>query len=74
MLSQKKKINPRMTVICFRSVLPAGFRFQYQLINLVWLSIDFFYLAEANLIPRAILKNQNPVFRLPRIVKRWGQG
>ena len=30
-----------MTVICYQ-ILQVGFRFQYQLINLVWLSFDFF--------------------------------
>ena len=42
-----------------RPFLQVDFRFQYQLIDLVWLSIDLssFHLAEANLVPRAILKN-----------------
>ena len=31
------------------SFLQVGFRFQYQLINLVWLSVDFLHLAEASL-------------------------
>ena len=30
-----------------KSFLQVGFRFQYQPINLVWLSFDFFHLAEA---------------------------
>ena len=45
--SIKRKHNPRMTILCYQ-VPPsarfrfASFRFQYQLINLVWLSFDFF--------------------------------
>ena len=38
--STKRKHNPRMTIICYQ-VLFLGL-FQYQLINLVWLSFDFF--------------------------------
>ena len=38
--STERKHNPRMTIICYQ-VVP-GFRFQYQLINLARLSIDFF--------------------------------
>ena len=53
-----------------RSFLQVGFSFQYQLINPVWLSIDFFHLAKANLVPRAILKNEKPLFCLPFIMKR----
>ena len=42
--SLKWKHNPGMTVISYliRSFLQVGFCFQYQLINLVWVSIDFF--------------------------------
>ena len=48
--SIKRKHNPRMTITknirellhVIRSFLQVGFRFQYQLINLVLLSIDFF--------------------------------
>ena len=32
-----------------RSFFQAGFRFQYQLINLVWFPLNSFYLAEASL-------------------------
>ena len=38
----KRKHNPRMTIYVIRSFLQVGFHFQYQLINLVWLSFDFF--------------------------------
>ena len=44
--STKRKHNPRMTFICYQVIRPflqVGFRFQYQLINLAWLS--FFCLA-----------------------------
>ena len=40
--SMKRKHNPRMNIYVIRSFLQVGFRFQYQLINLVWLSFDFF--------------------------------
>ena len=40
--SVKRKHNPRMTMICYQ-VFPSGrLFFHYQLINLLWLSIDFF--------------------------------
>ena len=40
--SQLKENNPRMNILCYQ-VLPSGrFSFSYQLINLVWLSFDFF--------------------------------
>ena len=45
--SIKRKHNPKMIIVLshvyvIRSFLQVGFRFQYQFINLVWLSIDFF--------------------------------
>ena len=61
--SIQRKHNPRMTIIhcqVFLSLLLVGFCFQYQPINLTWFCIDFFpfsHLAEANLVPRAILNN-----------------
>ena len=45
----KKNINPSMAIYVIRFFLQFGFCFQYQLINLVWLSFDFFHLAEASL-------------------------
>ena len=36
--SVKRKHNPKMTIKCYQ----VGFRFQYQLINFIWLSFDFF--------------------------------
>ena len=40
--SIKIKHNPRMTIYVIRSFLQIGFCFQYQFINFVWLSFDFF--------------------------------
>ena len=40
--SVKRKHNPRMTMYVIRSLLQVGFCFQYQLINLIWLSFDLF--------------------------------
>ena len=40
--SIKRKYNPGMTIICYQ----VGFCFQFQLINLVWLSIDFFAVSQ----------------------------
>ena len=48
MITNQLKVNQGCLLNVSRSFLPVGFRFQYQLIILVWLSIDFF-LAEANL-------------------------
>ena len=55
--SIKRKHNTRMPIICYQVFIQVGFCFQYQLINLVWLSTDFFHLAESNLVPRTVLKN-----------------
>ena len=67
--SIKRKNNPRMTIYVIRSFLQVGFRFQHQLINLVWLSVDFLHLAEANLVPRANLKKYKSIFSFPIIAK-----
>ena len=40
--SVKKSIIQRWLLYVIRSFLQVGFRFQHQLINLVWLSFDFF--------------------------------
>ena len=40
--SVKRKHNPRMAIICYQIIPSVGFRFQYQLVNLIWLSFDFF--------------------------------
>ena len=40
--SIKRKHNLRMTIKCYQVLFQVGFRFQFQLINLVWLSFDFF--------------------------------
>ena len=40
--SIKGKHNPNLTICVIRFFLQFGFCLQYQLINLVWLSFDFF--------------------------------
>ena len=70
-----------------RSFLQFGFRFQYQLINLVWLSSDFFSFSwsffsfssvvefwPANLFLRAILKNYSFSPSSYGVKIRYGQG
>ena len=58
-----------MNIYVIRSFLQVGFRFQHQLINLAWLSVDFLHLAEANLVPRANLKKYKSIFSFPIIAK-----
>ena len=48
--SIKKNIIQEWLLYVIRPFFQTGFRFQYQLINLVWLSFDFFHLAEASLL------------------------
>ena len=38
----KENVNPRMTIYVIKFFLQFGLRFHYQLINIVWLSFDFF--------------------------------
>ena len=45
----KENIIQGVLLYVIRSLHRVGFRFQYQLINLIWLSLDFFHLAEASL-------------------------
>ena len=52
----KKKHNPRMTVICYQ-VIPSAFVFSMNSLILPGFPLTSFNLAEANLVPRAILKN-----------------
>ena len=51
----KEKIIQRKLLHVIRSFFLLGFRFQYQLINLVWLCFDFFHLAEAYLLFRGFI-------------------
>ena len=53
----KEDIIQRLLLYVIRSFLHVGFGSQYKLINLVWFLLTFIHLTEANLIPRAILKN-----------------
>ena len=52
-----------------RSFLQVGFRFQYQLINLVWLSIDFFSFSWNQSRTHSNFKKLKPLFRLLLIAK-----
>ena len=72
--SVKRKHNPRMTITCYLvSFLQVGFRFQYQLINLLWLSIDFFSFNQS--CPQSNFKKLKSSF-LPSSYSqkmRWGR-
>ena len=58
--------------LSFRS----AFRFYYQLINLVWLYIDFFWLSWSKSRPQSNFKNWKSLFRLffYSVKIRWGKG
>ena len=67
--SVKRKHNPRMTITCYL----VSFHFQYQLINLVWLSICFFSFIQS--CPQSNFKKLETSF-LPSSYcekMRWGQ-
>ena len=75
--SIKRKHKPKddyymLSGLSFRST----FVLSINSLTLSSFSMISFHLAEANLVPRAILKNWKPYFRLPFIAKkmRWGQG
>ena len=51
--------------LSFRS----AFAFSINSLILSGFPLTFFHLAEANLVPRAILKNQKPIFCLPLTAK-----
>ena len=54
----KRKHNPRMTIKCYQ-VFPSGrlsFSVQYQLINLVWLSVYFFLFNWSQSFPQSNFK------------------
>ena len=57
--------------VIIRCFFQVSLRFQYQLTILS--PLTSLHLAEANLVPRAILKNLKPLFRLPLIVKRCAE-
>ena len=56
--SIKRKYNPRI----IRSFLQVGFCFQYQLINLVWLSVDFFSFSWSQSHPHSNFKKLKILF------------
>ena len=59
--SIKKKHNSWMTIICW-SFLRVCFRFRYELINLVWLSIDFFSFSWSQTLPQSNFKKSKNLF------------
>ena len=72
----KRKHNSRMTMICYQ-VFPSGRRFfQYQLINLVWLSVDFFPFSRRKPRPQSYFKILKTSFSPSSFSKKicWGQG
>ena len=58
----KEKHNPRMTYMFIRSFPQVSFRFQYQIIDLVWLSIDFFSFSWSQSHPQSNLKKSKTSF------------
>ena len=74
--NQLKENNSRMTMICYQ-VFPSGRRFsQYQLINLVWLSVDFFPFSRRKPRPQSYFKILKTSFSPSSFSKKicWGQG
>ena len=59
-----------------RSFLQVGFHFQYQLINPVWLSIDFFSYSCSQSCPQSNFKKLKTYFSPSSYSEkmRWGQG
>ena len=60
--SIKRKHNPRWLLYVIRSFLQVVFCFQYQLINLVWLSIDFFSFSWNQSCPQSNFKKLKTSF------------
>ena len=58
----KENIIQGWLLYVIRSSLQVGFCFQYQLINLVWLSIEFFSFSWSQLRSRAVLKKLKTSF------------
>ena len=72
----KRKDNPRMTLYVIKSFLQVGFRFQYQLITLVWLPIDFFWFRWSQSRPQSNFEKLKTCSSSSSYSKktRWGQG
>ena len=54
--SVKRKHNPRMSIICYQVLFRSAFVFSINSLILSGIPLISFHLAEANLVPRAILK------------------
>ena len=63
----KEKIIHGWLLYVIRTFPQVSFRFQYQPINLVWLSFDFFYLAEASLLYLLFVALYSCVCSCPKI-------
>ena len=74
--SIKRNIIQGWPLYIIRSFLQVGFRFQYQLINLAWLSIEFFPFSWSQPCPQSNLKKLKTSFSLSSYSEklRWGQG
>ena len=70
--SIKGKHNPRMTIICYQ----VDFCSQYQLINLVWLSTDFFLFSWSQPCLQSCFKKLKTSFSPSSYNEKicWGQG
>ena len=70
--SIKRKHNLRMTMHVIRSFLQVGFCSQYQFINLVWLSIDFYPFSKYQKILAQKYSSLPIYFKGPDfVVKSW---
>ena len=65
--NQSIKIKPPRMIIISYQVFPSGRLFSINTLILSGFPFTSFHLAEANLVPRAVLKNQKTLFRLPLI-------
>ena len=66
----KGNMNLRWLLYVIRSFLQIGFRFQYQLINLVWISLDFFSFRWSQYRPQSSLLKIKTFFLLSLTSKR----
>ena len=72
----KGNIIQVLLLYVIRSFLQFGFCFQYQLINLVWLSIDFFPFSWSQPCPQSYFLKFKMSFSLSSYSEKmcWGQG
>ena len=73
-INYKKTIEGRLLYV-IRSFVQVGFRFQYQLINLVWLSIVFFSFSWSKSRPQSNFRKLKNSFSSScySVKMRWGQ-